>query len=344
MRKKDILALAMFGRFSPLRPVVRRIGTKRLVVLAYHRINDEPDASYPFQEDTVSATPEMFRQQLAFLKRYCFVTTFKELAHLVAANETIPDNTVIITFDDGYRDNYDIALPILSEFKLPAVVYVVTENIDSGQPFWFDILSYALIHAPNGRLSVLDGQHTFDISNENRKLLRRSFGDLVRTLDDQARVQAIRELVDFSKCRDELEAHERMVLTWPEVTEMHCAGIEIGSHTVTHPFLSLLSDEQLKSELMDSKCRIESVIGSPVFSLSYPTGGRAYYDERTLKLASACGYRFAVSYEHNALPYSHDARFEIPRIHIELDVGQELFEAYTMMPNLFLRSFGSAAA
>lgn len=344
MRKKDILALAMCGRFSPFRPIVKRMGTKRLVVLAYHRINEKPDASYPFQEDTVSATPEMFRQQLAFLKRFCFVTTFNELAHLIAANEPIPDNTVVITFDDGYRDNYDIALPILSEFNLPAVVYVVTENIDSGQPFWFDILSYALVHAPNGRLSILDGQHTFDISDENRKSLRRSFGDLVRTLGDPERVQAIRELVDFSECRDEIEAHERMVLTWAEVKELNSAGIEIGSHTVTHPFLSRLSDEQLETELMDSKRRIESMIGSPVISLSYPTGGKAYYDDRTLKLASACGYTFAVSYEHNALPYSHDARFEIPRIHVELDVGQELFEAYAMMPNLFLRSLGSAAA
>lgn len=344
MRKLDLLALAMCGRFSPLRPIVRSVGTKQLVVLAYHRVNEKPDASYPYQEDTVSATPEMFRQQLAFLKRYCFVTTFKELAELIAANEEIPTNSVIITFDDGYRDNYDIALPILSEFNLPAVVYVVTENIDSGQPFWFDILSYALIHAPNGVLNILDGHHTFDISNDNRKLLRRSFGDLVRTLSDPERVQAIRELVDYSKRHAEIEALERMVLTWQEVSELHSAGIEIGSHTVTHPFLSRVSNEQLNSELIDSKRRIESVIGSPVVSLSYPTGGKAYYDERALKLASACGYQFAVSYEHNALPYSNDVRFEIPRIHIELDVGQELFEAYTMMPNFFLKSFGSAIA
>lgn len=344
MRKKDLLALAMFGRFSPLRPIVTRMGTKSLVVLAYHRINEKPDAAYPLQEDTVSATPEMFRKQLAFLKRHCFVTTFKELADLIAANEEIPDNTVIITFDDGYRDNYDIALPILSEFNLPAVVYVVTDNIDSGQPFWFDVLSYALLRAPNGCLSILDGQHSFDISEENRKSLRRSFGDLVRTLSDQERVRALRELVDYSKCRSDIDALERTVLTWPEVSELQSAGIEIGSHTVTHPFLTRLSDQQLRSELMDSKSCIESAIGAEVRSVSYPTGGKAYYDERAVKLAAECGYQFAVSYEHNALPYSHEIRFEIPRIHVELDVGQELFEAYIKMPNLFLKSFGQATA
>jgi len=342
MRKKELLALAMCGQFSPLRPLSRFMRNENLTVLAYHRINEKPDDSYPHQEDTVSTTSDMFRSQLAFLKRYCFVTTFKGLAELIAANEKIPPNTVIITFDDGYRDNYDIALPILSEFKLPAVIYVVTGNIDTGQPFWFDILSYALTNAPNGTLRVLDGRHTFDISNGNGKLLRRSFGDLVRVLTDQERVQAISELVDYSKCRDEIEAHERMVLTWPEVSELHSAGIEIGSHTVSHPFLSCLSDEQLESELVESKRRIETEIGSPVVSLSYPTGGKSFYDERALKFAATCGYQFAVSYEHNALPYSHDARFDIPRIHIELDVCQALFEAYTMMPGLFLRSFGSA--
>jgi len=344
VRKKEILARTLYGSFSPLRPLLELQSTERLIVLAYHRINEKPGDAYQFQEDTVSATPAMFREQLAFLKRRCFVTTFSELAALISSGENIPRNTVIITFDDGYRDNYDIALPILSEFDLPAVVYVVTGNIDSGQPFWFDLLSFALANAPNGTLRVLNGRHSFEVFDNNRKLLRRTFGDLARRLSDEERLQVISEILDYSNSRAHLLEQERMVLSWSEVEELHSAGLEIGSHTVSHPFLSRLSDDQIKSELSDSRHRIESMIGSPAISLSYPTGGKEFYDDRVLKIAESCGYQFSVTYEHDALPYSDKMRFEIPRVHVELDVSQALFRANSLMPAVFLRSLPSEVA
>lgn len=336
MRKKDILAHGAFGRFSPLTPVLEKARNQRLSILAYHRINDEPSADYRYQEETISATPEMFREQLRFLRRRCHVVNFAELKEILNAGERVPDNTVIITFDDGYRDNLDIALPILQEFGLTAVVYIVTQCIETGEPFWFEALAHDVSQAPSGELRLLDDSFQFTIREDNRRELRRALGDLARVVDDEARLQMLAELHSYCQHISRAESEERIPMNWDEIGALVSAGIEIGSHTVTHPFLSRLTNEQIRCQLLDSKSAIESHTGKAVLSISYPTGSKEYYDDRVTQCAEDCGYEFGVSYEHDSKTFDHHKRFELPRIHVETDVSMPLFKANVLFPEVFL--------
>ncbi len=337
MRKKDMLAAGLYGRFSPLKLGLNQMRSDRVSILAYHRVTPFPPADYPYQEETVAATPEGFREQLQFLKRHCYVTTFKELHKLIEAGEEIPKNTVIITFDDGYEDNYSIAAPLLADAGLPAVIYVVTDCIDNAKPFWFETLSYDLLTANDGTIELPGEAEALELSDGNRRQMRRRVGDLVRTLDDAGRHAVLSAIHEYAITNGSPEPEDRLVMTWDEVRELSNAGIEIGSHTVTHPFLSRLTEGQIIHELGHSKMRIEQELATECMSLAYPTGGREFYDDRVLKHAEDQGYRYGVSYEHGAIAFDAAQRFELPRIHVETDVPLPLFKANILMPSIFLR-------
>jgi peptidoglycan/xylan/chitin deacetylase (PgdA/CDA1 family) len=126
-------------------------------------------------------------------------------------------------------------------------------------------------------------------------------------------------------------------MTWDEVRALNESGIEIGSHTVSHPFLVQLTDQELHRELADSKQRIEEETGTTVSSLSYPTGGSEYFDSRSVQLAKDLGYAFAVSYDHRVASITAMNKYAIPRVHVEPEVHLPLFKANMLAPGLFVR-------
>ncbi len=336
--KKAMLAGLLFGPHSILERLLRAKRSEKLQVLAYHRIGELPGRDYPFQHEIISATPDVFDEQLKFLKRNFNVINFHTLADIADAGESIPPGSVIITFDDGYADNYTSALPILQSHDLTASIYLATGFIDAQQPFWFDMLSYYVMRMRPGVLHLNRGNFRVEVTDENRSEVRRSIGQAVRVIADASRLHILEELAQQSGVSPSPSEQElARPLTWNEVRALDAAGIEIGSHTVTHPFLLQLSDEDLHTELAQSKQRIEEETGKTVRSLSYPTGGSQFYDVRTIKMAQAAGYQFAVSYDHASVKISNLKPFEIPRIHVEPYVSMPEFKANLLLPSVFVR-------
>jgi peptidoglycan/xylan/chitin deacetylase (PgdA/CDA1 family) len=122
-------------------------------------------------------------------------------------------------------------------------------------------------------------------------------------------------------------------MNWRQVKEMHSAGIEFGSHTVSHPYLANLTVEELNFELMNSKIAIESQLGTQVYSIAYPFGN---YSARVMECSMKNGYHFGISYEHNTWKYGRMNDFAIPRIHVESDVTLALFRANLFLPQIFV--------
>ena len=336
--KKEALAKLLFGSgfHCPALPVVG--GRDRLLVLAYHRIGEVPPGDYPFQSETISATPEEFERQLVFLKNNFDVVNFHQLAELKKMGKPIPRDQVVVTFDDGYADNHNLALPILQSQGLTATVYVSTGFIDERKPFWFDMLSYYVMRMDEGPLEINRGSFRIDLTDGNRAEARHDIGRAVRAVSDETRLLILDELrqrAGGAPAPEELDFVRPM--TWEQIRALHNAGIEIGSHTVSHPFLVQLTDDELLAELRDSKLRIEQETGHRVSSLSYPTGGMEYFDERSTRLAAELGYEFAVSYEHSAVRTSVMDDYSIPRLHVETDVSLPLFKANLLLPGIFAR-------
>ena len=336
MSKKSLLADVLFHRLGFVTlSICNAFKPKALYVLAYHRVHPLPGPDYPFLDGIVSASPESFEKQLRFVSKRFNVINFNDISDLLASGANVPDHSLVITFDDGYADNYEVAFKMLMEFGLTATVFVTTSFVDSGQPLWFDRSAYIIKALPNGVISFDSGRYEFEVTDTNREEIIGSVRDLFVSHSNEDRLRWLDELERQSGVSVSPD-HMQLVkpLSWDQIGEMSDRGIEIGSHTVTHPYLTKLNDDAMMFELSESKSAIERHTGKQVKSVAYPAG---VFDRRVQSCAKDCGYEFGISYEHGVKKFTRDDTFAIPRLHVETDVSFPLFQANLLFPQLFVR-------
>ena len=278
-----------------LRGLERLRRTPGLIVLNYHRIG-EPAANH-FDDATFSATAEAFRTQIAYLKRFFRTPPVPEVLESIARG-TIRDPTALVTFDDGYRDNYEVAYPLLRSLDVPASFFVVTALIDEPRLAWWDRVAYSVKRTAADRLALgYPERLEFDLRSTPRaRVIRR----ILRACKDARPFNESRFLDELVKGTDVEVDTERLgrtlFMSWDQVREMAHAGMTIGSHTATHAVLASLSDAAQRRELDASRQRIGEVVGSRPDLLAYPVGGREAFTAITKRLARDSGYRAAFSH------------------------------------------------
>lgn len=306
-----------------------------LRVLAYHRVLDHlPPKDYKFDHELISATTGDFEWQIAHISQHYRPTTFAELENRLKQGEAPDDKAVIVTFDDGFDDNYYHAYPILKKYGVPATIFIATEYIGGNTPFWFDWLVYLGNHLDPRKMADLAGLDWNDqwSGREAQCAILRSIKrmwnpDRIKVLDQ------LDSLLDESIPRaDYADSH---AMSWDQVREMADNGIEIGSHTRSHPILSSLEREQKIDELVGSKEAIEREIGKECIAVAYPVGGSDEYDQETVEVASRAGYRFGLTYIAGASNLNNTNLFELQRLHVERYTSRARFEAMMAMPTLF---------
>jgi len=314
-------------------PLCRRIRPDYLSVLAYHRVFTPPGPDYPFASDTISASVEQFEAQLKFVNKRFNVINFEILSDILDAGEAVPRNSLIITFDDGYADNYTIAFNLLKKYGLSATVFISTAFVESGKPFWFDEVVYRINRMQSPMLQLSD--HQWFINEDNRGKVRAEIFEVLRNVPNTQRLLMMKELEDQSEvniCPEDFELIRP--LTKQEVKAMSQEGIEIGSHTASHPYLSNQTDDEAAFELAESKKTIEDWTEKEVKSVAYPGGS---YEGRIMKIARDCGYRFGIAYDHGTRSFDRNRCFDIPRLHVELETDEPLFVGGLMLPWCFAR-------
>lgn len=332
--KKSVLAKILFKYLETISlPILTAIRPNLLYILAYHRIFPFPGKDYPFSEGTISATPVEFDKQMKFVRKRFNVINFETLSNAISSGKPLPKNSLIITFDDGYADNYEIAWGILKKYGLTATIFLVTSFVESSNLFWFDKLSYVIKRFSGNSINF--GKYVFETGNKNREMIRESVMRICRSVSEKERVRLYSDLEKQCNIRMPSE-HIALAkpLSWGQIREMSEGGIEIGSHTVTHPFLSNLTIDEIMYELVESKRAIEEKLGKKIKSVAYPAGS---YDERVVNCVKDCGYQFGVSYEHNVKKFDENDLFNMPRIHVETEVDYTLFQANLFFPQLFVR-------
>jgi len=309
---------AAASRYAGLTWTIRRLPQKAsLIVLTYHRVCDV--ATVQGDPHVVDASPEVFERQLQRLKRTCAIVGLAEaIAHVSSPRSR--GAVVLITFDDGYRDNYEVAFPLLRSAGLPATFFLTTTFVGSAVWPWWDRIAYAVRNTRRLDISLGTGEQV-------------RFGST-----PEARLQAVRRLlriyyglpgplaqafVDDVEQRCEMAAPlgRRRFLDWDEAKEMRAAGMDIGAHSHTHPVLSRLPAEDQYRELAESRRILEQQLGCDVHSCAYPVGGREAFDETTIRAAERAGYRAAFSYDQggfNAAPWRN------PLCLSRIEVGQEV--------------------
>jgi peptidoglycan/xylan/chitin deacetylase (PgdA/CDA1 family) len=266
------------------------IEMQKVLILCYHRVNDD-NHSY-----LRPAKVEDFERQMQYLSRvYNPVSLEQIVQHLQDGTPLLP-KSIAITFDDGYRDNYENAYPILKRYSIPATIFLTTSYIGTGKIPWWDKVYYLLSQVKNGAFasSVLGGTAL------NTSFGKKSIDRVVRMinrLDDEGRNRTIADFASQLDLTDDnppnsSKNHKDLMLAWEEVREMSDNGISFGGHTLTHPLLTYIPPQQAEREIYLSKKIIEEQIAKPVITFSYPVGN---FDASIERMVKDAGYSAAVS-------------------------------------------------
>jgi peptidoglycan/xylan/chitin deacetylase (PgdA/CDA1 family) len=308
-----------------------------LSVLAYHRILpvEQPDA-YPFDLDLISATPAQFDRQMAFLRRHFHPVSLEDVLAHIEGEASLPPGAVAVTIDDGFNDTHHYAFPILRRYAIPATVFVTTGYVDSGLPFWFEVAAYLALRAAPGSLRLEEYGQAFPAGNSiaERRQSVRALQALLKELPHRRWTAVVGEWSRrFTAEADGDTLALGRPLSWPQVQEMAAAGISFGSHSVTHPNLTQLTDRDLEWELTASKHALESRLQRPVVTLAYPIGTAATFDQRVVAAARQTGFKLGLSYTRGANRLSDLDPYALSRYGIERGHTLSYFRSVTALPS-----------
>lgn len=338
MRKKELLATGIKALGAwPLVRAARRLGRRELIVLAYHRVMDAgPENEYPFDPELISASPEEFRWQMKFVHRNFDVVSFKDVIDHLHGRAQLPARALVVTFDDGFDDNYRHAFRILKEVGIPATFFVSTGYIGTERIFWFDWLAHLFMRVPAGAIRIRELGDALPLGNDanSRREATNHALARIKNLSERRRLEILDELQPLGReyCDPNATATSRP-MTWEHVIEMHRGGMEIGSHTVTHPILSTMEPAELQMELTQSKADIEQRLNAPVNVIGYPVGTSDAFNTAVVEGVQKAGYELACSYIPGTNAVDRLDRFRMRRQHIERYTSRVYFEALLSWPS-----------
>jgi peptidoglycan/xylan/chitin deacetylase (PgdA/CDA1 family) len=267
-----------------------------LLVFTYHRIGYA--GSDPWDPHVISATAEEFDDQISFLKRACSVVTLEEALAFIDGEDRskTPRCRVLVTFDDGYLDNYQLAYPILRSHGLQGLFFLCSNLVGSGFIPWWDHIAY-LVKSGSRKQFSLDYPICLkvDIDADGLDESLRRINSLYKTFSSVDTGRFLAELKE-AVGGHEPPAVNRRYLNWAEAREMLAGGMEFGAHTQNHPMLSKLSPEDQFTEISQSRSTIAQQLSARVETMAYPFGIRAAFTTETERLAEQAGYRAAFSY------------------------------------------------
>ena len=315
--------------------VVNRLGRVSdggLRILAYHRILDGDPAELPFDEGVVSATTEQFYHQMRFVRENFDVVTFGGLLQCEREGKQWPNRGLIVTFDDGYRDNYANAFPVLRELKLPAVIFLATGHIGEEVLFWWDLIAFCFkeTELESVLLSEISTEPVSLAGHAERKEAIQRVLEWTKKAPDEIRRAFLERLPGLLDVTIDDDIAFAMHLSWDEVRTMSKDGVEFGSHTITHPVLSNVGADRLELELRESKETIERELGKEAVAFAYPAGRGGNFTAESIEAVKQAGYRFAVSYDEGVAQPGVSNRYALPRIHVESNQSLNLFRAKLM--------------
>ncbi len=282
-------------------------------VLMYHRVTElEID---PWD---LAVSMENFEEQLIVLKKAYNVISMDELIE-AKKNRKLKDRTIAITFDDGYKDNYTVAYPILAKYELPATFFISSAYIESQKEFWWDKLIRFILTDTDlpGKLELKTVDKYWKIRQDNsEKQARLDFfmdvwGEIVQ-MHPNLREQVLSEIEEWSK-HDNNKKPDHLPMSKTELVDLaQHPLITIGGHTNNHAALSYLEHDDQREEIQNGKQWLEELLKKPIAGFSYPNGS---YNSDTLSLMAQSGFKYAcTTEEYRNSSYISD--YKLPRFQV----------------------------
>lgn len=347
--RRDQLSAGLRGAGRALRRRLAGRQACRALVLLYHRVAEPPNDPW-----ALAVSPANFAEQLDVLRRQARPLALGELVTRLRSGRRLPPRTIVITFDDGYADNGEIAAPALARAGVPATLFLVSGALDDAadREFWWDELERLLLTdtalPPIVRLTIGGRERAWSLGDDARQCsaathslgrawrawedpptprhaLYRDLWEVLRPLPTAGRERAfdsLRRLVagaapgGGTSPAGPRPTHRR--LSAAALRELAVDGaLEIGAHTVSHPALATLPPSAQRAELRESRARLEDLCGRPVRALAYPYGRPGTdYSPETMALAREAGFVCACANVAGAVDRATDP-FELPRMQVQ---------------------------
>lgn len=262
---------------------------KSPLVLLYHRV-----ANDPIDSQLLAVSPENFEAHLSILAENYRVIPLHQLLEEICRNELKPD-TVALTFDDGYLDNLTNAVPLLEKYGLHATIFITSGMLGSDREFWWDELERIfLTGTPLPDVLVISnppGTLTWDLASPRNRLKAYDELCVMLRVNPVAQTEAIVDRLLAWAGLARLGRTTHRILSCEQLRQLTASpAIEIGSHTLSHTRLSVLSSEQQRQEIRESKQKLEALIKGPVRMFSYPYGTTGDFSKQTAQIVAEEGY------------------------------------------------------
>lgn len=308
MKQQALKLMHLSGAFDLMRWINRR----HAVLLTYHRFSETGDS--------IALRAGAFAAHIEYLVEHYRLVPLSELVPRLASAGHASERLAAITIDDGYADAYQIAMPLLKKHGVPATLFVVTGFVDRGCWIWTDKMRYLLARTRVESFSIGEvsgGERFFPGDDGSRAAAAGAVNSWLKLLGDEARERELGRLAD--ELGVDLPAEPPPgyeAITWDQAREMEAAGIEIGSHTVSHPILTNCDPRRVAVEVRESRRRLEEELGHQVDLFCYPNGN---YSELVCREVERAGYGIAVTTDDGLISLGDDP-LRLKRVHTQEDL------------------------
>ena len=310
----------------------------QLSIVTYHGVRPEGYISSDRELDGGLVDAEAFRAQLRLLKKRYHIISPEHFRQWLRGQESLPPLSVLLTCDDGLRNDLTDMLPILLKEDLRCLFFVTGRSAsESRRMLWYEELYLLFREAAPGRFEAACGEISLVYDLGPRVHRRSIWWNAVKQMSelDASSRERILQAARIHCAREpgpEFEQHEASLrrfelLTAAELRQLDSAGMTIGAHTMTHPLLSVMPQESAFREISESKVALESVLHKPVWAIAYPFGNADSITRDVLQMPQAAGFEAAF------LNFGGGFRaelpiFALPRIHVTAEMEIAEFEAH----------------
>jgi len=334
MQGKKILLSTLLSNIGIFK-LIKYFKSDNLVVFNYHRIYKSP-LNTMFDEGVFAHSEDTFEKQIKWIKHNFNIIDEATLISMIENKKKINGRTAMITFDDGYLDNYELAYPILKALNVPATFFIPCNQIERTSSPWWDNIS-CMVKSTKKEFITIQGR-TFQTHNEESKtdaiykILK-----IFKITPDKETLVLLAKL-HKSCCLDiSLDQVSRMSLdefmNWEQIKEISNNNITIGSHTMSHRILGNLPNTQQVEEIVNSKAFLENKLDVIISSIAYPVGGVSSFTNETKLFTKKAGYKLGYSFINGYSKNMITDNFQIPRV--ELSQSSTLYKAQSLLPKFF---------
>jgi len=313
-----------------LRPL-KAFQENQIVIFNYHRIrkNDLPST---FDDSVFGPDAKRFRQEMEWLKQETRILSEDELIEIVYQKKKVKGICSLVTFDDGYRDNFDIAYPILKELNIPAIFFIPTHHFTSRQLGWWDIVAY---FTKNTKTNKFIFQNIEYETSDKSKLLKEIINQLKKS--EPTTIQEILHQLSTSLNVPfpDINLQSEELMTWEQVKILSENGMSIGSHSHDHSILSQQDAATLNSQLSKSITILEDKLKKEIKSIAYPVGGYQHFNHTTKSVSKDVGFKLGFSYLTGINKSDEVDPFNVKRMRIQPE--WENLDIPLAFPKIFLK-------